>query len=213
MQRDEDTLARRRRVLGEDHPDTLAAAHGLAVSLRAAGGLPGTLTSFPGSLASSLHRGEQQAARELDEDTLVRRRRVLGEDHPDTLASASNLVMTLERVSEDQAARELAEDILARRRRLLGEDHPDTLAAAFQLVCALSELGKHHAARELNDDIIARRRRVLGDEHPDTIMAGAFDLILRGLDLGGEPEWMTALREASKRRQQEARELSEDEPG
>ena len=121
--------------------------------------------------------------------------------------------MILERVSEDQAARELAEDILARRRRLLGEDHPDTLAAAFQLVCALTELGEHHAARELNDDIIARRRRVLGDEHPETIMAGAFDLILRGLDIGGESPWMAALREASKRRQQEARELSEDEPG
>ena len=89
VQLDEDTLARRRRDLGEDHPDTLAAASNLAVSLRAAGGLPGTLTSFPGSLASSLHRGEQQAARELDEDTLVRRRRVLGEDHPDTLASAA----------------------------------------------------------------------------------------------------------------------------
>ena len=37
--------------------------------------------------------------------------------------------------------------------------------------------------------------------------------VLRGLDLGGEPEWMAALREASKRRQQEARELGEDEPG
>jgi hypothetical protein len=45
------------------------------------------------------------------------------------------------------------------------------------------------------------------------MMAGAFDLILRGLDLGGESEWMAALREASKRRQQEARELTEDEPG
>ena len=97
------------------------------------------------------------------------------------------------------------EDILARR-RVLGEDHPDTLAAAFQLVGALFELGEHHAARELNDDIIARRRRVLGDDQPATIMAGAFDLILRGLDLGGEPEWMAALREASKRRQQETRE-------
>jgi hypothetical protein len=86
------------------------------------------------------------------------------------------------------------------------------LAATFHLVCALSELGEHHAARELNDDIITRRR-VLGDEHPDTIMAGAFDLILRGLDLGGEPEWMTALREANKTRQQKARELNEDEPG
>ena len=147
-----------------------------------------------------------QAARELDEDTLARRRRVLGEDHPDTLASATNLVMLLGRVGEDQEARELAEDILARRRRVLGEDHPDTLAAAFQLVCALSELGEHHAARELNDDIIARRRRVLGDDHPETIMAGAFDLILRGLDIGGEPSGLAALREASKRRQQEARE-------
>jgi hypothetical protein len=45
------------------------------------------------------------------------------------------------------------------------------------------------------------------------MMAGAFDLILRGLDLGGESEWMAALREADKRRQQEARELTEDEPG
>ena len=35
MQLDEDILARRRRDLGEDHPDTLAAASNLAVSLRA----------------------------------------------------------------------------------------------------------------------------------------------------------------------------------
>ena len=135
------------------------------------------------------------------------------EDHPDTLASASNLVMTLGRVSEEQAARELAEDTLARRRRVLGEDHPDTLAAAFYLVSALFGLGDYHAARELNDDIIARRRRLLGDEHPETMMAGAFDLILRGLDLGGESPWMAALREGDKRRRQGARELNEDERG
>jgi hypothetical protein len=148
---------------------------------------------------------------QLDEDTLARRRRDLGEDHPDTLTSADNLAFSLQGV-RGQAARELGEDTLARRRRVLGEDHPDTLAAAFYLVSALMELGDYHAARELNDDIIARRR-VLGDEHPETIMAGAFDLILRGLDLGGESPWMAALREGDKRRQQEARELSEDEPG
>ena len=32
MQLDEDTLARRRRDLGEDHPDSLAAADGLATA-------------------------------------------------------------------------------------------------------------------------------------------------------------------------------------
>ena len=93
-------LARRRRDLGADHPDTLAAASNLAVSLRAA--------------------GEYQAARELGEDTLARRR-VLGEDHPDTLSSASGLAISLRAVSEHQAARELDEDTLARRRRVLGE--------------------------------------------------------------------------------------------
>jgi Tetratricopeptide repeat len=111
---DEDTLARRRRDLGEDHPDTLAAANGLAVSLRAA--------------------GEYQAARELDEDTLARRRRDLGEDHPDTLAAANGLAISLRAVGghpgaltspsslaaiffhrgEHQAAQELGEDTLAR---------------------------------------------------------------------------------------------------
>ena len=133
----EDTLARRRRVLGEDHPDTLASADGLAISLRAVGGHPGTLTSAS-SLATSIgHRGEHQAARELAEDTLARRRRVLGEDHPDTLASANGLAISLRAVGEHQAARELDEDTLARRRRVLGEDHPDTLASADNLAFSL----------------------------------------------------------------------------
>jgi hypothetical protein len=125
--------------------------------------------------------GEYQAARELGEDTLARRRRVLGEDHPDTLASATNLVMLLGAVGEDQAARELGEDILARRRRVLGEDHPDTLWSAFTVVGELAELGEYQAAKELNEDILARRRRVLGDSHFDTMISANFALILSGL--------------------------------
>ena len=39
--------------------------------------------------------GEVQAARELDEDTLARTRRVLGEDHPYTLAFANGLAADL----------------------------------------------------------------------------------------------------------------------
>jgi hypothetical protein len=93
----------------------------------------------------------------------------------------------------------LDEDTLAARRRVLGDDHPDTLTSAFHLVAELTELGEYQAARELNEDILARRRRVLGDDHPETMGSAAFDLILRGLAIGGEPEWMAALREAHKR--------------
>jgi len=62
-------------VLGEDHPDTLGSASSLAADLRAL--------------------GETQAARELDEDTLTRRRQVLGEDHHRTLGSADTLAADL----------------------------------------------------------------------------------------------------------------------
>ena len=55
---------------------------------------------------------------------MARRRRVLGGDHPDTLASASNLAIDLGAPGEHQAARELDEDTLDRGRRVLGEDQP-----------------------------------------------------------------------------------------
>jgi hypothetical protein len=116
----EDTLARSRRVFGEDHLDTLHSATGLAIGLRSL--------------------GETQAARDLDEDTLARSLRVLGEDHPHTLASANNLAVDLRAMGETQAARDLDEDTLARRHRVLGEDHPDTLASASNLAVDLRAL-------------------------------------------------------------------------
>jgi hypothetical protein len=64
----------------------------------------------------------------------------LGEDHPSTLASASNLAVDLRALGETQAARDLDEDTLARRRRVLGEGHPDTLTSASNLAVDLRAL-------------------------------------------------------------------------
>ncbi|MBV9093445.1 MAG: tetratricopeptide repeat protein [Streptosporangiaceae bacterium] len=150
----EDTLARRRRVLGEDHPDTLASADNLAISLRAVGGHPGTLTSVSKIASCLLHRDEHQAARELAEDTLACRRRVLGEDHPDTLASAFQLVGELTELGEYQAAKELNEDTLDRRRRVLGDRHPDTMTSAA-LALFLSGLAADPKARALLETMLA----------------------------------------------------------
>jgi hypothetical protein len=68
------------------------------------------------NLARDLHRlGEYQQARELDEDTLIRSRRVLGENHPSTLTSASNLASDLHALGEDQQARGLEEWVSRQR--------------------------------------------------------------------------------------------------
>jgi hypothetical protein len=77
--------------------------------------------------------GEPRRAKALNEDAIGRRRRVLGEDHPDTLSSAYNLAIVLSQLGDATAARALDEDTLGRRRRVLGEDHPDTLSSAYNL--------------------------------------------------------------------------------
>ena len=121
------------------------------------------------TLADALRElGRFAEARELDEDSLSRERRLRGEDHQSTLVSASNLAVDLRELGDLIAARELDEETLVRRRRVLGDDHPDTLASLNNLAMDLSELGEFEAARRLDEETLARRRRVLGDDHPDT---------------------------------------------
>ena len=90
------------------------------------------------------------------EDTLIRQRRVLGHDHPDTLRVAHNLAAGLSALGEHQQARQLDEDTLTRYRRVLGDDHPSTLLSANNLAADLRALGKHEQARQLEQWITLR---------------------------------------------------------
>ncbi|MGW6360531.1 FxSxx-COOH system tetratricopeptide repeat protein [Streptomyces sp. NPDC055092] len=147
-------------------------------------------------------------ARDLDEDTLARRRRVLGEDHPATLGTASNLAVWLGELGEMEQARALGEDTLARRRRVQGDDHPDTLNAAVNLAIRLGELGETEQARTLEEDTLARQRRVQGDDHPDTLTTAA-NLAIRLGELG-ETEQARTLEEDTLARRR--RVLGDDHP-
>ncbi|MFI8290170.1 tetratricopeptide repeat protein, partial [Streptomyces sp. NPDC085614] len=71
--------------------------------------------------------GQVEEARDLAADTLTRQRQTLGEDHPDTLSTASNLAIDLAALGQVEEARDLAADTLTRQRQVLGEDHPNTL--------------------------------------------------------------------------------------
>ena len=61
------------------------------------------------------------------------RRRVLGEEHPDTLTSLNNLATLLQDMGELPEARRITEQELAVCRRVLGEEHPDTLTSLNNL--------------------------------------------------------------------------------
>ena len=115
--------------------------------------------------------GQHQEAQQLLNDTFTRSRRILGEDHPETLRTASLLGLTLGALDEHQRARQIQTDALSRLRRVLGDDHPETLTSASRLAADLRELGEYQRARALDEDALARRRRVLGDDHPDTLIS------------------------------------------
>ncbi|MGH3686544.1 MAG: tetratricopeptide repeat protein [Pseudonocardiaceae bacterium] len=53
--------------------------------------------------------GQYEQARDLQQDTLTRRRRVLGDGHPHTLASASNLAAGLRALGREDEANQLEE--------------------------------------------------------------------------------------------------------
>jgi len=92
--------------------------------------------------------GDYSQARALQEDALERWRKVLGDDHPSTLASAANLAVDFSMTGQHEQARTLHEETLARRRRVFGDDHPSTRGSARDLSYELAALGDTEQAEK-----------------------------------------------------------------
>ena len=61
------------------------------------------------------------------------RKRVLGEEHPDTLTSMYNLASTYRSQGRWKEAEMLEVLVMETRKRVLGEEHPDTLTSIAKL--------------------------------------------------------------------------------
>jgi tetratricopeptide (TPR) repeat protein len=147
----QDLVADCKQVLGDTHPDTLAARHHLAAAYRDAGRLDEAIPLF--------------------ERTLADRERVLGDTHPDTLTSRHHLAYAYRAAGRLDEAIRLMERTLADRERVLGQTHPDTLTSRHHLACAYWDAGRLDEAIPLFERTLADRERVLGDTHPDTLIS------------------------------------------
>ncbi len=58
------------------------------------------------------------------------RRRVLGEEHPDTLTGAAHVAASLSSQGKHAEAERILREVLGAKRRVLGEEHPDTLTSS-----------------------------------------------------------------------------------
>jgi tetratricopeptide (TPR) repeat protein len=95
--------------------------------------------------------------------------RMLGPDHPDTLAAGNNLAIACQEAGRRAEAVRLHERTLAGRVRVLGPGHPDTLASRNNLGHAYQEAGRVPEAIALFEQALAAGTRTLGPAHPITV--------------------------------------------
>ena len=127
---------------------------------------PGALS--PEDLRYRRNAAMVQAVRVHERD-LIERERLLGPDHPHTLAARANLAYAYRQAGWLAKAIPLYERTLADWRRLLGPDHPRTLRSSNYLASAYREAGRLEEAITLYEQTLAERRRLLGPDHPSTL--------------------------------------------
>jgi non-specific serine/threonine protein kinase/serine/threonine-protein kinase len=173
------SLALRRSVVGDGHPDTIESWSNAAIVLH------------------SLGRGVE--AEPLFKAALEHSRRALGEDHPDTIASLNNYASVLTALNRAADAEPLYRLSWEGSRRTLGDGHPDTLSSLNNYAHILNTLGRSAEAEPLLKQAWESRRQLLGADHPATIVSlNNYALVLNTMKRWDEAEPL--LREALEQR-------------
>ncbi|KAI4947480.1 hypothetical protein J4E91_006299, partial [Alternaria rosae] len=123
--------------------------------------------------ATLYSEGRWGEAEELEVQVLETSKRVLSDEHPDTLISMANLALTYRNQGRWKEAEELEVQVLETRKRVLSDEHPDTLTSMANLASTYRNQGRWKEAEELEVQVLETRKRVLSDEHPDTLTSMA----------------------------------------
>jgi len=140
-------------------------------------------------------------ARAPQDEALSIRRRVLGDEHPDTLISINNMGFLLLAEGKLTEAEPFYREALETSRGVLGDEHPDTLRSITNMGYLLQSQGRLAEAEPHYREALEGFRRVLGDKHPLTLTSinnmGVL-LLAEGKLAEAEPYYREAL-ETSRR--------------
>jgi tetratricopeptide (TPR) repeat protein len=113
--------------------------------------------------------GRFNDAEELFVQVMKMRKRVLGEEHPDTLTSMNHLASTYQNQGRWKEAEDLFVQVIETRKRVLGQEHLDTLKNMNNLASTYLNQGRWKEAEDLFVQVMETSKRVLGQEHLDTL--------------------------------------------
>lgn len=120
-----------------------------------------------------LSDGKYNKAEELFVQVMETRKRVLGDEHPDTLTSMANLASTYRNQGRWKETEELGVQVMERSSRVLGDKHSITLISIGNLALTYSDQGRWKEAEELEVQVMETRKTKLGADHPDTLTSMA----------------------------------------
>ena len=187
----EQNLADRERILGPNHPDTLASRNNLASAYRSADRLEQATDLLEQNLTEALRilgpdhphtliirdnlarayrsAGRLEQAIDLLEQNLADSERILGPNRPHTPASRNNLARAYQDAGKLEKTIDLFEQTLDDFERILGPNHPHTLITRNNLARAYQDAGRLEQAIDLFEQTLADSERILGPDHPDTL--------------------------------------------
>jgi len=103
------------------------------------------------------------------EECLEVTRKLLGEEHPQTLWNLHNVAVVSQSLGNFNHALKLFQECYERRGRVLGPEHPDTLHSMNGVGEAYTNLGRFTEGLKMFEESFEVRKRVMGLEHSDTL--------------------------------------------
>jgi serine/threonine protein kinase/Tfp pilus assembly protein PilF len=145
--------------------------------------------------------GELEAAEAQLRSAVSTNRRVLGDDHPETLISINDLGLTLQDRGAWEESEALTVEGLEGCRRVLGNDHIETRTAASNYGQLLADTGRFAEAEVFSREAFESFRRFDGVEDPQTLTAQT-NLGILLMRLGRVAESEEILRDSLKTKRQ-----------
>ncbi|KAI3578012.1 hypothetical protein IWW34DRAFT_806593 [Fusarium oxysporum f. sp. albedinis] len=117
------------------------------------------------------HQGRYSKAEKLRREGLTIREKLLGEEHIETLVTASDLAGSLSNLGHFEESERLQRGVIETLKHLYGDEHEQTLDAMANLSVFLNKQEKTDEALALDRHIFEVKKRTLGAEHISTIRA------------------------------------------
>jgi tetratricopeptide (TPR) repeat protein len=108
-------------------------------------------------------------AEEMLRQLLPDQQRILGDEHPDTMASRRILARLTGLQGRYQQAERMYRQLYAHCRRRLGNEHPETLAVRFGYAGMVERVGKYPQAEQMLRDLLTVQQRILGEDHQECL--------------------------------------------